>query len=380
MRVLLTSAPSTGHVAPLLGIGSALQKAGHDICLATHPSQHKLARQAGLDAVAAGISEPEMVSERLLRWPDTKDQLPTQWAVRMFTQILAPSMLRDLLALMGAWRPDLLIHEEGEYAGPVAAAWRGIPWVTHGWGSPLRPMAELASLESDAAPLWEGAQLEMPPAAGLYRFGLLNPCPVLLQADAPGAHTVWPIRPAYLRTPQTNHDTAGATVPRRPAAYVGFGTVPHFADAPDEIRAAAAALVRRGLSVVVTTPDDGLARELLAAHPDRVQVRRFVSLPDVLPHARVAVCHGGAGTVLAALACGVALILLPRGTPSQLRMTDACTRAGVAHVATVANFDHVLESLLADESLRGRCADAATELAAMPSPALVVSALENLAR
>ena len=378
MRVLLTAAPGTGHVVPLLGIGQALRDAGHHVQLEHHPSGHDPAREAGLDSVASGISEAEMGAERPRRWPDTEQQPPARWAVRMFTQILAPAMVRDLAPIIRHWRPDLIIHEEGEYAGPVAAATAGIPWLTHGWGSPLRSAAELASLETDAAPLWDQAGLEMPAAAGLYRYGLLNPCPAFLQSEAPGAQTVWPIRPATLRGPQLEHVAAPASGPHRPVAYVGFGTVAHFADAPDEIRAAVTALVRHGLDALVTTHDDLLSRELVEAYPGRVQVRRFVSLRDLLPRCDVAICHGGAGTVLAALAAAVPLVLMPRGSPSQLRMADACTRAGVGRVATVTNLDHTLSSLLADKDLSHRCADAAADLAAMPPPADLVPALEGL--
>ena len=198
VRVLLTAAPSIGHIAPLLGVATALRDAGHELRLATHASAHDLALHAGLDVIAAGMSEADMLAERRRRWPDTEHQPPSAWGVRMFTQILAPAMIRDLRAIVEDWHPQLLIHEEGEYAGPLAAATAGIPCVTHGWGSPLRSLADLTALEADAAPLWDAAGVDMPAAAGLYRDGLLNPCPAFLQADPPGAAVSWPVRPTGL--------------------------------------------------------------------------------------------------------------------------------------------------------------------------------------
>ena len=174
MRVLLTSAPEVGHIVPLLGVGQALCRAGHDVVLATHPSRHHLATRAGMAAVAAGMSSEERDSERRRRWPDSDHQPARAWGVRMFTHVLAPSMLVDLRVILDRWHADLVVHEEGEYAGPVAAAEAGIGWVTHGWGSPLRPEDELRSLEVDAAPLWAHAGVEMPPRAGLYAHGLIE--------------------------------------------------------------------------------------------------------------------------------------------------------------------------------------------------------------
>jgi UDP:flavonoid glycosyltransferase YjiC (YdhE family) len=380
VRVLLTAAPSIGHIAPLLGVATALRDAGHDVRLATHASGHDLVLHAGLDVIAAGMSEADMLAERRRRWPDTDQQPPSAWGVRMFTQILAPAMIRDLRAIVEDWHPQLLIHEEGEYAGPLAAATAGIPCVTHGWGSPLRSVADLTALEADAVPLWDAAGVDMPPAAGLYRDGLLNPCPAFLQADPPGAAASWPVRPTGLPSRHSEGAPAGEVGRLGPLAYVGFGTVAHFADAPDEIRAAVAAVVNSGLGAVVTTTDEVLRRELLDAHPARAVVRSFVSFRELFATCRLVISHGGAGTVLAALAAGAPLVLVPRGAPSQLRMADACARAGVGRLATVADINHVVPAVLSDDLMTGRCADAAADLAAMPPPAAAVPALERLVR
>ncbi len=380
MRVLLTAGPGIGHIAPLLGIATALRDAGHQVRLATHPSGHDLALHAGLDVMAAGMNEADMLAERRHRWPDTEHRPPAAWAVRMFTQILAPAMIRDLGAIVEDWRPQLLIHEEGEYAGPLAAATSGIPCVTHGWGSPLRSVADLTALEADATPLWDAAGVDMPAAAGLYRDGLLNPCPAFLQADPPGAAASWRVRPTMLPSRQGEDAPVGEVGRLRPLAYVGFGTVAHFADAPDEIRAAVAAVVHSGLDAVVTTTDEVLRRELLDAHPSRVVVHSFVPFGELFATCRLVISHGGAGTVLAALAAGAQLVLVPRGAPSQLRMADACARAGLGRLATVADIEHVVPAVLSDDVMKRRCAAAAADLEAMPPPASAVPALEQLVR
>ena len=223
---------------------------------------------------------------------------------------MAPSTLRDLLVVMGEWTPDVVLHDEGDYAGPVAAAQWNIPWVTHGWGSPLRPTSELADLEDFASALWMASGLDVPRFAGLYKYALVNPCPRLLQPDSPGADIEWPIRPVPF-------DNDGELL--EADAYIGFGTVPAFANALAELSAAVRTCTERGMRVVVTAPSAELRRELAAVDPDLVTAREFIKLSALLPTCKLAITHAGAGTVLAALSAGVPLVLVPRGTPSQFR-------------------------------------------------------------
>lgn len=375
MRVLMTSAPAVGHLVPLLGLGQALRDAGHDVRVATHPDRHRLITTAGLAAVAAGMSGSAMTQERIRRWPETTKQPGTAWAMRMFTQILAPSTLSDLFELVEDWVPDLVVHEEGEYAGPVAAARAEVPWVTHGWGSPLPPIEALDRLEEHAAGLWSTAGLVAPPWGGLYRHGLVNPCPRALQAAVPGATTVWPVRPVSLGAmpePSAQRITADA--------YVGFGTVPIFADDVASLTAAVRGCIARGLRTVVTATTDNLIEALAGLHPELVDARRFVSLRDVLASCRVVVCHGGAGTVLASLEAGVPMVIVCQGSPSQTRMADACGRAGVAAISDATTIETAIGRVLDDPGFRERCVAVREEICSMPAPSDLVEPLQRIAR
>ncbi len=372
----MTSAPAVGHLAPILGMGRALRDAGHSVRVATNPERHGLINAAGLEPVAAGMSGAHMTQERARRWPETTAQPATAWAVRMFTQVLAPTVLTDLLTVIENWRPDLIVHEEGEYAGPVAGAHAGIPWITYGWGSPLRPVEELVSLEEPAAGLWSSVGLDVMPWGGLYRYGLLNPCPEMLQASAPGASVVWPVRPTALSDradPEPNPDDFAE-------AYVGFGTVPLFADDFDVLAAAARSCAARGLRTVVTTTNDEIAARLSDEGGARVVGRTFVSLPAVLQNCQVVVCHGGAGTVLAALERGVPLVIVSKGTPSQVRMAEACAEAGVAAVAGADgdSIETAVNLVLDSPTFRRRAGAVAGQMSAMPEPAALIATLEAM--
>jgi UDP:flavonoid glycosyltransferase YjiC (YdhE family) len=377
LKVLMTSAPAVGHVVPLLGIGQALREAGHAVRVATHPDVHPLITEAGLHSAAAGMSGQAMRQERVRRWPDTQAQPATAWALRMFTAILGPTTLTDLLVLCDEWKPDIVIHEEGEYAGPVAAARTGIPWVTHAWGSPLRSIDELAALDQYAGPLWESVDLTMPRWGGLYQHGLLNPCPQALQTATPGTALTWPLRTMPLAGPEDR----AAVEEGWPDVYVGFGTVPSFAEDEVLLAAAVQACASRGLRTVVTTSDTMQAQRLAAGSPALVKAGTFVDLAEVLPSCRMVVCHGGAGTVLAALESGVPLVIIPKGTPSQHRMAAGCVGAGVAVVAgsDPVSIAAAIAWVLDNDRFRDRAAALAEEIRGMPAPSDVVSVLTALA-
>lgn len=369
MRVLVSAVPHLGHVVPLLDLARALQLGGHEIRFATNEQSHAVIAGAGLQPVSAGMSTAEMGEERRRRWPETDAQPVTVWATRMWAQVMAPSTLKDLLVRMEEWPPDVVVHDEGEYAAPVAAARAGIPWVTHAWGSPLRPASDLAELEDLTSPLWGSCGLDVPPAAGLYAHALVNPCPPMLQDEPPlGASVVWPIRPRPLE---------GRGPALRADAYVGFGTVPTFANARAELTAAVEACTSRGMRVVVTAPSGELRRELAGIDERLVDAREFVSLPSLLPSCQVVISHAGAGTVLASLAAGVPVVLVPRGSPSQLRMADGCQRAGVGRRCHPAGVDAALDEVINDPAIAAAASAAGRQIAEMPSAADVVTMIKT---
>jgi hypothetical protein len=175
MRILVSACPAVGHVVPMLDLAVDLQVAGHEVRFATNEESHRLVTGAGLRPVSAGMSTTQMREERRRRWPETDGQPVTVWATRMWAQVMAPSTLADLIVRMQEWSPDLVLHDEGEYAAPVAAARAGIPWVTHGWGSPLRPAVELVELEDVASALWKscGRAGRRPPGSTRTRWSIL---------------------------------------------------------------------------------------------------------------------------------------------------------------------------------------------------------------
>jgi len=230
--------------------------------------------------------------------------------------------------------------------------------------------------------MWERAGLRPPVGGELYGTAVFDPCPPSLCAQAPAMAHRQEVRTTIRREMSEPRPANGAG---RPLAYVGFGTVPLFRNDPHLTRAAIDGLVAQGFDVTVTTGDADLARAIETAYPTRVRVERWVQLPELLASCAVAVCHGGAGTVLSALAAGVPLVLLPRGAPSQQRMSAACEARGVgrAVVWNGANGDEVeaaVTEVTSEERFGVAAASLARELATMPEPFIAGAVLDQVVK
>jgi hypothetical protein len=361
---------------------------GHEVLLATGTSLGPVARDFGIEARRAGIDDHDLVVETRRRWPELTAQPPGSWAPRMFAEIAAPAMATDVGDIIESWRPTLVIREEGEHGSPVAAAKASVPWITLGWGSPLRLPSELKPLAALVAPLWQSAGLAAPAAEDLYGAAVLDPCPASLYGSTERVEAIngrRPMRPTMHAVPSHRTTALPVADPSRPRAYVGFGTVPLYRDVPDLLRLVVGRAVVAGLEVVVTTSDAEVARTLEALDGEGVRAVDWVSLPDLLPSCSLVVGHGGAGTTMASLIHGVPLLLLPRGAPSQVRMADGCGQRGVAEVVDAdaadveGRIDAALAALSTGDRHRQQAAHVAAEIAALPAPQDCIAELERLA-
>lgn len=76
-------------------------------------------------------------------------------------------MPADLLPLAHEFAPDLLVCEQAELAGPIAAALLGVPDASRAFG-PLLPQHRVAREGEALAEVWREHGLEPRPHAGTY--------------------------------------------------------------------------------------------------------------------------------------------------------------------------------------------------------------------
>ena len=384
VRVLFSSIGAVGHVYPMVPLAQALASAGHEVRWACSPEVCPMIDQAGIQTVPAGMTmvsrqghRDDLRAEFATLTPDEQTDRMVGW---MFGELLAPAMLDDLLPVVRAWRPALLVHDSMDFAGPIAATAVDAVHVTHSYG-PLSPEHRIAAISDRVVTLWESVGSEPRPYGGLYDHLYLDIYPPSMQAaggSQVGRRQL--LRPVpYPPSDGTNRSAALFDDRDRPLVYVTFGT-----EIPDDgpLRLVIGAIRDQDVRVLVTV---GSQRDpdAFGPQPRNVVIERFVPQAAVLPHAAAVISHGGSGTVLAALGAGVPQLCLPFLADQPLN-ARAVSDAGVGIALDVSTLDDkqvadALSRLLTEASFGQRARSVASEIAQMPSPDEVASAIVELA-
>lgn len=375
MRVLCSTTPMEGVFAPVAPIAQALAGQGHEVLVATAAELMDRVRSTGLTPVLAGPTAPDAAARAVGDPEFATGQQPWRIGAVMFARIMAPEKLPALRRIAADFRPDLILHPSVDLAGPLLAALLGIPSVTYGTGLPLEPEL-IAAMAGWVAPLWRTNGLEPDAYAGLYRHGYLDPLPPSLSSGRPPTR-ILRVRPTPPGAPDDPLPSWAYRMGSRPVVYVSLGTVPIF-NRPEFFAPILSGLAAMDVDVIVTV-GAGTDPAALGSVPGNVHIDRWLSLPALLTRCDAVVCHGGAGTTLAALERGLPLVLLPRGA-DQFPTSAACARAGAAEVITPDRLDAdavsgAVTSILKDESYRRAAAMIRAEIEAMPTPGSVVPKL-----
>jgi UDP:flavonoid glycosyltransferase YjiC (YdhE family) len=307
MRVLVTTTGYPGHLLPLVPFARACARHGHDVCVVGPRSRGAIARQMGLEF--CGCADPP--EDEVLRVVASAAQLGrgaghARMMAEGFGRVATRAALTDLLQMVGAWRPDVVVRESQEFAGAVAAERHG---VAH-----ARVALGLARTEADtlafaAAAVDEvRAELRLPADPDAQRLraapSLTLVPPDLDDSAPPGSHRFRDGRAARASLPDWwpgNED---------PLVYVTFGSVAASVGLfPGLYRTTVDALSDLDARVLVTTGGQADPAEL-GPLPPNVRAERWVAQEEALAHADAVVCHGGYGTMLGALAHGVPLVVM----------------------------------------------------------------------
>ena len=374
MRVLACSTPMEGVFAPLVPLATALQRAGHDVLVATGPNLEARVKSTGLAMRVAGPCPEEAAAEAVRHPAFAEGTEPWRLGATMFAHVLAPRKLPVLHELIEEFEPDLILQAPVDLAAPIAAASHGIPTVTYGAGLLLEP-ALMATMAAWVRPLWEQAGLESDEHAGMYRHRYLDPMPATLQPDlGPASAVATRIRPEVPGDPTESLPAWADRLGERPVVYVSLGTVPVF-NRPETFRPLLDGLAEVDADVVVTVGHNNEPSSL-GKVPSNVHVERWLSLNAILPRCQAVVCHAGAGTTLAALSYGLPLVLTPRGA-DQFPTATTLDRVGAGRMlapprVTPANVRDAVVEVLSNESYRVAARKLRDEIVLMP-PADVVA-------
>ena len=128
MRVLFTVVGVLGHIHPLVPIARAVQAAGHEVACAVPAPVLPTVERAGFRCFPADVAParesfgrafPEMLAL-------TGTDLADFHRRHVFAGLRAEPMARDVHALAPARRPDVIVRDDAELGGCVAAERLGL--------------------------------------------------------------------------------------------------------------------------------------------------------------------------------------------------------------------------------------------------------------
>ncbi len=361
MRILFTSTGGAGHLQPLLPYADALVRRGHDVRVAAPNSVAAVLEKAGLRHVMLDDPAPDAMKAVMGRLDAASGDAAYAVGIQeLFYGIQARSALPGVQAAIKAWRPDLLVREASEAAGAIAAAAVGVPHVrvdVH------NPEVEALFVRLGAGPVDELRKLAgLPPDGG----AALRAEPVFTAFPEALDGTGRQRQPFRVRTDAPKAMERGDAVP---FVYITFGTIAgRLPKSQAAYRTALAAVADLPVRALLTL-GPVMPRAELGAIPANVTVETYVPQAEVWPKACAALCHGGAGTVLGALAAGVPLVVAPlfADQPANARSVDAAG-AGIAVVDGTADaLRTALQSVLTEPAYRLKARQIADEIAGLNS-------------
>lgn len=398
MRVLFSSVVSYSVFHSQLPLAQALRDLGHDVAFATGREFGAWVRRMGLPTFGVGIDGPAFAQELVKRFPQWPAGIARDEHLRFFltnecAEFAAPATLADLVPVVEAWAPNLIVHDTSEFAGPIAATLAGIPHVNHAWGL-LLPLDLMRAAGEAVAPLWEQRGLEPEPMGGMFTHLYLDIAPPSVQvAEIAQLPTARPLRPVLLHfriddaesgpgTGQGDDEELPPWFPElsdQPTVYVALGTL---FNATTVFSTILEGLADEPVNVLVNLGPQNDPRDL-GAQPSNVRVERYLPQSRLLPHCDLVITHAGPATMLAALSHGLPMLLVPRGS-DQFRNAEQCVEAGVGRrlldaELTPERVGEEVRRLLGDLDWAKRAGSVRAEIDMMPAPHEQVALLEQLA-
>lgn len=363
-RALFVVLAEKGHVHPFIGPAQELMRRGHTVGFYSPCDLRGPLGRAGIadDDVFVGAEEappPEENRGQAFAALVADPGRLRAWIAAMLVGTV-PREVSRLTDAVARFRPDVIVADPMAYAAPIVAARAGLPWA--GVSTSLNPVvpddwtSELISTTS-----------ALPRAALLAEYGVTDAAFRVSDCLSRDLNVAWTTR-ELVGEPPADVLLAGASLPladrgdegdeivagdERPLVYMALGSqIFHQPRMFSTIINAS-----RGMPWQLVLAMGSLAG-VMPVPPD-VRVVGYAPQLALLRRARAMISHGGANSVMEALAHGVPLLISPicNDQPHNARFV-AEAGAGIACDLATAEPEAVRESLIA------LCADGAQRAAA----------------
>jgi L-demethylnoviosyl transferase len=360
MRALFVTNAGEGQLYPMVPLAWALHLAGDEILVAATEDFVPKVTRIGLPATASGgpVDLMEIMttsSGGALRPTEMSWQDQARAAARGFAMI-AERTVDGTAAVVEAWRPDVVIAESTNYAGPLAAARHGVPFVEHRPGPALPGILRKLAAEELSGTLPDPVLI-------------VDNCPPSFQiTDAPEGHVT---RYVAYNGPGATPDWMLARG-ERTRVCVTLGTnLPQAPGSWSLLELMIATLDKLSVETVVAVPN-----------PDEVRWPRWDTLPKsvravgrfplsaMVPVCDLVVSHGGAGSTMTALINGLPQLSIPH-YGDDIRRAAQVAEHGVglavpAGEVSAETLEAAVDSLLDEPRYREAAQKIAAENASLP--------------
>ena len=384
LKITVLSVGTRGDVQPLLAFAEALERAGHDVKVATFPPFEGLVSDAGLEFVplAEGrVSRGQRTAEGRWWWRRGSRRLPAWVGFIVDVRSVARRRLADALAA-SAGADVIVANELAVLLGWQASRRDGTPlvrvrlcppprWARGALGAPLRQLAWLAALPwlawvrrgSGLRRLPLGEPLSRLGEHGALELNAFSPA-VAPPLRRPGAHLT-----GYWQTQPDHHEPPSARLQEfleagpAPVA-IGFGSMGD-SDPAATAALAVGALAGAGARGVLLGEQYG---EQAGGLPESVLWVGAVDHDWLFWRCAAVVHHGGAGTVAAALRAGLPSVVVPHMIDQytwgrRLHELGAAAAPIPRRRLTAERLQRALTEVLADASMRARAQELGEQIA-----------------
>lgn len=366
-RILFTAVSAHGHVLPMAPLMGAALESGHTVALIASAELRPLLESDlpfGVELLPAGPMPLELATLAAERTQGDLMQPTVEGIGETFGGVLLDLSLPAAIPAARSWMPDVVVADVFNSVGPFLSALLDVPW----WRFSMTvhpPTSWMEAIDESAAERYRSAGLEPRDPAGTVQ--------IWPEELTVGEDPTWSDAPVHDMAFSAHRGRGSGEAPEapstgRPRVVASMGTIFSDAGALGEL---AARLAEAGVDAVVTT---GLAlgESVVGSYDRSVTWVPFTPIDGLLRDASAIVTVAGAGTVLAALAHGVPLVLWPHGADQPLIAERVEATGAAIGIAGLDELPGALRRLLADPDHAARAGAVAESNASRPAPAAVL--------
>jgi MGT family glycosyltransferase len=319
-RILFVIIPEKGHIHPYLGPAAHLRRRGHTVAFyAAHDVSAQLHR-AGFDLFfpgQEGTAPPETSRGEVFAEKVRDRAWLRQWIKTLLVDNV-PAQVDALRAVVRQFRTDVLAIDPMVYQGAIASELEGIRWaglssslnpvVPDDWQSELIETNRWLSADRDALFAQYGLKARFRVCDCLSPWlNVVFSTEEFIGGSVEGVSLVGPSLPIGPRGDECDFPWSWLR-DGVPLVYMSLGSQIFYQ--PRRFRTVIEAV--RGQPVQLVLSAGGLAgSDVLGPLPDNVLALPYTPQLQLLPRTAVLITHGGANSVMEALAFGVPLLITP---------------------------------------------------------------------